>query len=79
MFKPRGSDPSPWILLVLHNVFPEYPRNVHSFSDLSPSCAVALEVTVLLAQPQPNWALLFKASTNVLLIYFMTNKFLRFL
>lgn len=67
MFLSRGSNPSPWILLVFHNVFPEYPRNVRIFSDLSPSCAVTLEVMVLLAQPQPNWALLVQVASAFIL------------
>lgn len=60
MFESVGPGPSPWITLVLQNVFPEYPRKLLMLSDLSPSCVLILEVSVLLAQPQPNWALLFK-------------------
>lgn len=64
MFKSCSSDASPWVLLVLHNIFPEYLKLVRFLADLPSNSALALEVAVLLAQPQPNWALLFKVNNN---------------
>lgn len=65
MLESVGPGPSPWITLVLHNAFPEYSGKLLTLSDLSPSCVLILEVTVLLAQPQPTWALLFKVKQKL--------------
>ncbi|KAJ8922072.1 hypothetical protein NQ315_008713 [Exocentrus adspersus] len=59
MFKPKVTGPAAWIIFALPNVFKVNPKNVCKMTDLPIDVAIALELMVLLAQPQPNWALLF--------------------
>lgn len=65
LFKPRSPSPSPWIVLCLSHMFPTYPRLIEQVEDLPDNVAIALEMKVLLAQPQPHWALLLKVSTSL--------------
>ncbi|KAJ8922033.1 hypothetical protein NQ315_008673 [Exocentrus adspersus] len=60
MFKPKVTGPAAWIIFALPNVFKVNPKNVCKMIDLPIDVAIALELMVLLAQPQPNWALLLK-------------------
>ncbi|CAG9824113.1 unnamed protein product [Phaedon cochleariae] len=61
MFKSRGTGVAPWILFALPDVFQTCDsRAVSKMDDLTPQASIALELMVLLAQPQPNWALLLK-------------------
>ncbi|XP_063912179.1 uncharacterized protein LOC135129022 isoform X1 [Zophobas morio] len=60
IFKSKSLGPAPWIIFALPNIFKVHPKNTLRMSDLPPNIAIALELTVLLAQPQPNWALLLK-------------------
>ncbi|CAG9854540.1 unnamed protein product [Phyllotreta striolata] len=58
MFKSRASGVAPWIVFALPNVFCADSKRIVKTSELNPQIMVALELIVLLAQPQPNWALL---------------------
>ncbi|EEZ98750.1 uncharacterized protein LOC658339 [Tribolium castaneum] len=60
LFKSRNTGPASWITFSLPNIFKVQPKNITRMSDLPPDAAIALELTVLLAQPQPNWSLLLK-------------------
>ncbi|XP_018570086.1 uncharacterized protein LOC108910070 [Anoplophora glabripennis] len=60
MFKPKTVGPVPWIIFGLPNIFKDSSKNVSKMTDLPSDLSIALELMVLLAQPQPNWALLLK-------------------
>lgn len=61
MFKSRVTGVAPWILFALPNIFDKNnSKQIVKMNDLSPNVTTALELIVLLAQPQPNWALLLK-------------------
>ncbi|XP_023018112.2 uncharacterized protein KIAA0825 isoform X1 [Leptinotarsa decemlineata] len=60
IFKPRGSAVAPWIILAMPNIFRVHPTQLSNIDDSNPEVLIALELMVLLAQPQPNWALLLK-------------------
>ncbi|KAH0815199.1 hypothetical protein GEV33_007591 [Tenebrio molitor] len=60
ILKSKSTGPAPWIIFSLPNIFKSHPKNILRMSDLASTVAISLELTVLLAQPQPNWALLLK-------------------
>lgn len=60
ILRSRSAGPSPWIVFGLPHIFPHYPKCVSKLSDIKNEAAIALEIFVMLAQPQPNWALLLK-------------------
>lgn len=64
--------PHPWFTFVSPNLFGEsfddVSLNVKSTQDLPNNTAIGLELIVLLAQPQPSWALIVKVSLYSLLI-----------
>lgn len=60
MFKPKTVGPVPWVIFGLPNIFKDNVKNITKMADLPPDVYIALELMVLLAQPQPNWALLLK-------------------
>lgn len=60
MFKSKNTGPALWVMLSLPNIFKNYPKNIQAMSDLPPDIYIALDLMVLLAQPQPNWSLLLK-------------------
>lgn len=60
IFSPCDSSaPAPWLVLTSH-LFPD-PRS--NFGDLTDGPAIALELSVLVAQPQASWPLLLKVLT----------------
>ncbi|XP_013144953.1 PREDICTED: uncharacterized protein LOC106108347 [Papilio polytes] len=53
--------PSPWYTFVSPNLFDDFENfNINHTKDLPDKTAIALELLVLLAQPQPSWTLLVK-------------------
>ncbi|VEN35269.1 unnamed protein product, partial [Callosobruchus maculatus] len=60
MFKARSTGPCAWIVFALPHIFKAQTMASSNISDLEPRVAIALELMVLLAQPQPNWTLLLK-------------------
>jgi len=62
LFTNRPGYPSLWYTLAMPHLFPynSPDRMVTSCKDLSTSTAIALELYVLLSQPQPLWPLLIK-------------------
>ncbi|XP_044259026.1 uncharacterized protein LOC123007679 [Tribolium madens] len=60
LLKSRSTGPASWIIFSLPHIFKVQPKNITRMSDLPSESAIALELTVLLAQPQPNWSLLLK-------------------
>ncbi|KAJ8940386.1 hypothetical protein NQ314_010734 [Rhamnusium bicolor] len=60
MFKSRTVGPAPWIIFALPNIFKDNPKTISKMTDLHSDKSIAIELMVLLAQPQPNWALLLK-------------------
>ncbi|CAH1127111.1 unnamed protein product [Ceutorhynchus assimilis] len=57
LFKPKSSGPAAWITFSLPNIF---KNSVTRITQLDQQKSLAIELMVLLAQPQPNWALLLK-------------------
>lgn len=55
-------------------MFPDYPRNAYTSSDLSTNFTIIFEVAVLLVQPQPNWSLLFKVRDTLYNPYYEVIK-----
>lgn len=64
LFKSRGSCASPWIVMTNPHLFSAESGNQFAtrMLDLTPGAAIALELKVYLAQPQPTWPLLLKVS-----------------
>ncbi|XP_026470814.1 uncharacterized protein LOC113375081 [Ctenocephalides felis] len=62
LFKSRGSCASPWIVMTNPHLFSAESGNQFAtrMLDLTPGAAIALELKVYLAQPQPTWPLLLK-------------------
>ncbi|KAF5286871.1 hypothetical protein FQA39_LY00404 [Lamprigera yunnana] len=60
IFRCRSAGPSAWITLSLPHILSSYPKGITKLDDLEDNCAIALELLGMLAQPQPNWALLLK-------------------
>ncbi|XP_017769023.1 PREDICTED: uncharacterized protein KIAA0825 [Nicrophorus vespilloides] len=57
IFKPRRSgEPCPWFVFAARGLFPDYSK----WDELPEATELILELTVLLSQPQPNWAQLLK-------------------
>lgn len=82
MFKSRTSGPAPWILFAYPHVFKEHTKRITKLSELKDNIAISFELMVLLAQPQPNWALLLKVPLlfNLLLyndLIFFSNRVFR--
>ncbi|XP_050514797.1 uncharacterized protein KIAA0825 homolog [Diabrotica virgifera virgifera] len=59
MFKSRSAGDAPWITFALPNMFDDKLKP-GSKTNNNPDTDIALELVVMLAQPQPNWALLLK-------------------
>ncbi|KAJ8976340.1 hypothetical protein NQ317_009792 [Molorchus minor] len=59
MFQSRTRGPSSWIIFALPNIFKDNPKSVIKTME-DANVSIALEVMVLMAQPQPNWSLLLK-------------------
>lgn len=78
MFKPKTVGPVPWIIFGLPNIFRENPKNISKIIDLPLDVSIALELMVLLAQPQPNWALLLKVEYNSVTSFLYINVCCRF-
>lgn len=72
----RNAGPSPWIVFTSPQLFPEYPINITQFSDVKPETAIALELSVLLIQPQPNWSLLLKVSIHLVFTIIIVEVYL---
>jgi len=63
VFSPlNGSAPAPWLVLTSPHLFPAPQTNI---DDLPDGPAIALELSVLVAQPQASWPLLLKVTTSV--------------
>lgn len=60
MFKSKTTGPSLWIIFALPNIFKQFNKNTMKMNELYGDISIALELMVLLAQPQPNWVLLLK-------------------
>ncbi|XP_030762018.1 uncharacterized protein LOC115886854 [Sitophilus oryzae] len=60
LYKINTNNIDPWIIYGLPNIFKNITNPIKSMSDLDDQTCLALELMVLLAQPQPNWALLLK-------------------
>ncbi|KAK4881862.1 hypothetical protein RN001_005181 [Aquatica leii] len=60
IFRCRAASPSPWVTIALPHILPHYPKGIVKLDDLKDNFAIALEIIGMLAQPQPNWALLLK-------------------
>lgn len=72
-FKARGAGICPWMIFALKNTFPDFPEKVCYFSELPPKIVIALEVGVLLEQPQPNWSLLLKVKYIIIILLINLN------
>lgn len=60
VFSPLNSSvPAPWLVLTSPHLFPVPQTNI---SDLPDGPAIALELSVLVAQPQASWPLLLKVT-----------------
>ncbi|XP_025833496.1 uncharacterized protein LOC108736195 [Agrilus planipennis] len=59
IYKPV-SGMSPWVMFGLPYLYLDNPSNVKNVSDLQDNVVVYSEITILLAQPQPNWCMLLK-------------------
>lgn len=63
MLQPRVKSPSPWLLLTAPELFSKHDHTIVSdLSDLDTGPAIALEIRILMAQPQANWPVLLKVS-----------------
>lgn len=60
MFKSRTSGPATWIIFAFPHIFKTITKRLGNISELKDEIAISLELMVLLAQPQANWALLIK-------------------
>lgn len=67
LFDSRPGYPSLWYILSMPHLFPtnSSDRTVLSCKDLSSATAIALELYVLLSQPQPLWPLLIKVFEDI--------------
>jgi hypothetical protein len=73
LFESRPGYPSLWYILSMPHLFPSTSpdRTVLSCKELSPTNAIALELYVLLSQPQPLWSLLLKVCIQLKMIPFL--------
>lgn len=63
VFSPLNSSaPSPWLVVTSPQLFPVPQTNI---GDLPDGPAIALELSVLVAQPQASWPLLLKVTISV--------------
>ncbi|XP_060523495.1 uncharacterized protein LOC132700308 isoform X2 [Cylas formicarius] len=62
--KTRSKGPMPWTIFALPGIFKNLKHRIETLDDLDDSTSISLELTVLLAQPQPNWALLLRVVCN---------------
>lgn len=63
VFSPLSSSaPAPWLVLTSPYLFPVRQTNI---GDLPDGPAIALELSVLVAQPQSSWPLLLKVTISV--------------
>ncbi|XP_056629865.1 uncharacterized protein KIAA0825 [Diorhabda sublineata] len=60
MCKSKTSGIAPWMTFAQPNIFDEKIQQGTKIDDLNPDIYIALELTVLLSQPQLNWAQLLK-------------------
>lgn len=65
MSKSRTPGIFPWIRFAFPCVFRNCQAKIRTMIELEDRAAMTLELMVLLAQPQPNWALLLKVVKNV--------------
>lgn len=60
IFHTRNTGVTPWIVMGLPYIFVKYPKGTEKLKDVEDNSAISLEIFVMLAQSQPNWALLLK-------------------
>lgn len=65
MFKSKTSGPATWIIFAFPHIFKTTIKRFGKISELKDEIAISLELMVLLAQPQANWALLIKVDELV--------------
>ncbi|XP_046392270.1 uncharacterized protein LOC124160463 [Ischnura elegans] len=60
IFSERPVTPAPWYMVVSSHCFTSLPKDKYTTKDLPDKTAVALDLTVLMAQPEASWPLLLK-------------------
>lgn len=59
MLLPRRG-PAPWLVITSPHLLPPSSENIDSLMQLPDGPAIAIEIKVLRAQPQPDWCQLMK-------------------
>ncbi|KAL1505958.1 hypothetical protein ABEB36_005401 [Hypothenemus hampei] len=79
VLKPKLAGPVPWITFALPNIFKMNETSLIQTSDQDYGRTLGIELMVLLAQPQPKWALLLKilCSNNFKILNLLLNEFMQ--
>lgn len=67
LLNPKRAEPTPWIIFALPNIFKDGHISLNRLTEVEECSTLGMELMVLLAQPQANWALLLKVKLQGLI------------
>ncbi|ERL93898.1 hypothetical protein D910_11184 [Dendroctonus ponderosae] len=78
LLNPKGAAPTPWIIFALPNIFKDGNISLNRLTEVEECSTLGMELMVLLAQPQANWALLLKVlcSKKFKVLRILLNEFM---